>query len=127
MRRVFKTKYFNKWMRKTTLTNHLLCKGVEEMFQGLIEADLGGHILKKRIAIPGKGKSGGVRTLVATKKANRWFFLFGFEKNERANISKTELEALQELSEGLLSLSNAQIDSAIIEGALQEICNEQKK
>jgi hypothetical protein len=86
MKRVFKTRHFSRWMRKTELTDKVLCLAVAEMVQGLIDADLGAGVVKKRIALPGRGKSGGVRTLLATNKGNRWFFLFGFEKNERANV-----------------------------------------
>jgi len=64
------------------------------MEKGLIEANLGGDVVKKRLALPGRGKRGGARTLVATNKDNRWFFLFGFRKNERANITSEELEGL---------------------------------
>ncbi len=91
MRRVFKTRYFARWMRKTTLTDAALCLAVREMAEGLIDADLGGDVVKKDVSLPGRGKSGGVRTLVATRKASRWFFVFGFEKNERANVSASEL------------------------------------
>lgn len=75
-------------MRKTELSDEALCKAVSEMEQGLIDADLGGHVVKKRVAVPGRGKSGGARTLVGTNFGNRWFFLFGFEKNERDNIDR---------------------------------------
>jgi len=95
MQRVFKTRYFFRWMRKTKLTDKALCAAVVEMEAGLFDADLGGDILKKRVALPGRGKSGSTRTLVATNKNNRWFFVFGFEKSDRANINKKELEALQ--------------------------------
>ena len=71
-------------MRKTELTNQSLCLAVAEMAAGLIDADLGGGVVKKRIALPGRGKSGSTRTLVATNKGTRWFFLYGFEKNDRA-------------------------------------------
>lgn len=124
MRRVFKTRHFSRWMRKTTLTDATLCLAVGEMVQGLIDADLGGDIVKKRVALPGRGKSGGVRTLVATRKASRWFFVFGFEKNERANVSSNELEALQALASELLVLSGAQLEVAVNDGALQEICHD---
>ena len=96
------------------------------MRQGLIDVDLGGSVFKKRIASPGRGKSSGIRTLIATKLSERWFYIFGFEKNERSNISSGELEALQELAVGLLSLSNCQLNEAIIDGALQEICIDKK-
>ena len=68
----------------------MLCQAVYEMSRGLIDADLGAGVVKKRIATPGRSKSGGMRTLVATNKGDRWFFMFGFAKNERANISDAE-------------------------------------
>jgi hypothetical protein len=76
------------------------------------------------VALPGRGKRGGARTLVATRKASRWFFVFGFEKNEKANVTPTELEALQTLAGSLLGLSGAELDLAVEDGALQEICHD---
>jgi len=58
MLRVFKTHYFSRWMRKTDLTDKSLCKAVKEMSEGLIDAELGGGIVKKRIGVAGKGKRG---------------------------------------------------------------------
>ena len=124
MRRIFKTRYFSRWMRKTDLTDKALCAAVSEMEAGLIDADLGGGVVKKRVALPGRGKSGSARTLVATNKGNRWFFVFGFEKSERANISKKELEALQNIATDLLSLNSNQLDAHVDDEALQEICHD---
>ena len=122
MTRVFKTRHFQRWMRKTELTDAVLCKAVQEMVAGLIDADLGGSVVKKRVGLAGRGKRGGVRTLVATNKGNRWFFVFGFEKNERANISDEELEGLQTIAADLLARTGPQLDEAVADGALQEIC-----
>jgi hypothetical protein len=122
MRRVFKTRHFRRWMRKTGLTDAALCEAVKEMVAGLIDADLGGGVVKKRVGVAGRGKRGGARTLVATNKGGRWFFVFGFEKNERANISDEELEALQSSAADLLALTGQQLDAAVADGALQEIC-----
>jgi hypothetical protein len=94
------------------------------MEQGLIDADLGGGVVKKRVPLPGRGKSGGARTLLATNKADRWFFVFGFEKNDRANISVQELRALQMLAFDLLSLSAASLDAHVKSAKLQEICRD---
>lgn len=124
MRRVFKTRHFSRWMRKTELSDLMLCNAVAEMVQGLIEADMGGSVVKKRIALPGRGKSGSARTLIATNKGNRWFFLFGFEKNERANVSAKELEALQDVAIDLLKHSTAELDALVASNHLQEICND---
>jgi len=121
MRRVFKTRHFSRWMRKTELSDRTLCQAVEEMVRGLIDAELGGGIVKKRVKLAGRGKRGGARTLVATNKGNRWFFVFGFEKNERANISDGELEALQDVAADLLARTARQLDEAIEDDSLQEI------
>lgn len=124
MRRTFKTRHFGRWMRKTDLSDKLLCAAVEEMAAGLIDADLGGGVVKKRIALPGRGKSGSTRTLVATNKGARWFFVFGFEKNQRSNVSDQELEALQGIAGDLLKMTSVQLDNAVTEGMLQEICHD---
>lgn len=124
MRRVFKTRHFARWLKKSDLTDAALCEAVNEMVAGLIDANLGGDIVKKRVALPGRGKRGGARTLVATRKASRWFFVFGFEKNEKANVSTTELEALQTVASDLLALTNLQLDGAVEDGTLQEICHD---
>ena len=126
MKRIFKTRHFSRWMRKTELTDSALLNAVEEMAQGLIDADLGGGIVKKRIGLAGRGKRGGARTLVATNKGNRWFFVFGFEKNERANIAVDELEALRDIAEQLLVRTGQQLDEAVAEGTLQEIFYDQE-
>ncbi len=124
MKRVFLTRRFTRWMSKTDLSVKALCKAVEEMEQGLIDANLGGRIIKKRVALPGRGKKGSTRTLVATNNANRWFFLFGFEKNERDNISAKELSALKSLAADLLQMGATQLDAAVAVRTLQEICYE---
>ena len=124
MRRVFKTRHFQRWMRKTELTDKALCLAVAEMEQGLVDADLGGGVVKKRVPLPGRGKSGSVRTLVATNKGSRWFFAFGFEKNERGNISADELDGLQKIAKEWLSRATSQLDAAVRDGALQEICHD---
>lgn len=124
MRRVFKTRFFQRWMRKTDLTDNVLCGAVSEMARGLIDADLGGGVIKKRVPLPGRGKSGSVRTLVATNKGSRWVFVFGFEKNERENISAEELDGLQAIAKEWLGRTSSQLDVAVRDGALQEICRE---
>jgi hypothetical protein len=76
------------------------------MEQGLIDADLGGHVYKKRVGIKGRGKSGGVRTLIAFQLEERAFFMYGFAKNKRDNIEDNELEALKLLAKKLLNYTN---------------------
>ena len=116
-----------RWKEKHGLSDHILVKVVAEMEQGLIDADLGGAILKKRVALPGRGKRGGVRVIVATQKADRWVFLYGFEKNERDNISDKELKIFQEMAVDLLKLNDRQVDLALSEGEFVEVGNETKE
>ena len=82
--------------------------------------------MKKRVALPGRGKRGSTRTLLATNKADRWFFIFGFEKNERENITSSELKALKELGADLLKLAPSSLDAAVKAGTLWEICQGDK-
>ncbi len=122
MGRIFKTRYFHRWMRKTELADAQLCQAVAEMSAGLIDADLGGGLVKKRVGLPGRGKRGGVRVLVATNRDDRWFFVFGFAKNQRANIDDGELEALQDLAGDLMGMTLPQLELSVADGTLLEIC-----
>lgn len=122
---VFKTRAFVRMMRKSGMRDDDLCGAVVEMKAGLVDADLGGGVLKKRVALPGKGKRGGARTIVATNRDDRWFFVFGFKKNDRANITHAEVEALQEIAFDLMKQSRANLDALTEQGELEEICNEE--
>ena len=118
---IYQTLWFQRWARKQDLGEHTLCAAVREMQAGLYDADLGGGLVKKRIARPGQGKSGGYRTLVATNKGNRWYFVFGFPKNERSNIDKDETAALKRLATHLLALTPQALEAALLAGELMEI------
>lgn len=118
------TRPFARWADKAGLPMAALCQATAEMAQGLVDADLGGNVVKKRVPLPGRGKRGGARTLVATRHQGRWFFLYGFEKNARDNIDARELAALQEIAADLLGLNAAQLDAAVKAGSLLEICHD---
>lgn len=122
---ICKTRWFDRWARKEGLTRVGLCNAVREMSMGLYEADLGGGLFKKRIGRPGQGKSGGYRTMVATNGGDRWVFVYGFPKNERANIDKDETDALKKLAGHLLSLTAQAMATAVQAGELIEVeCDE---
>lgn len=124
MNRAFRTRTFTRWMRKAGLTDEALCHAISEMLQGLVDANLGGHVVKKRVSVPGQGKRGGARTIVATKFAGRWFFLYGFSKNERANIDKDELKIFQEVAKEFLAFDDQQLAVALAAGEIVEVCND---
>lgn len=121
---VFRTQTFTRWMRKAGLNDAGLRLAVDEMNQGLVDADLGGHLVKKRVALSGQGKRGGARTIVATKRRGRWFFLYGFEKNERANVDPSELKVLQEVAKVLLDFDDRQLAAALAAGEIVEVKND---
>ncbi|MCC2666235.1 MAG: hypothetical protein K0S63_151 [Gammaproteobacteria bacterium] len=79
--RIFKNKMFFKWAKSESLTDSTLLKAAKEIDQGLVDASLGGNLVKKRIARKGHGKSGGFRTIVVFKKEHRTIFIYGFPKS----------------------------------------------
>ncbi|MEN9480321.1 MAG: hypothetical protein RLZZ298_1716 [Pseudomonadota bacterium] len=122
--RVFKTRVFERWARKAGISDTSLLKAVSDIEGGLIDADLGGNLFKQRVALPGRGKSGSTRTLLATRFAGTLYFLFGFEKKDRDNITQRELAIYQSLANTLVGFSNDQIDTALKANELMEVQHE---
>jgi len=83
MARILKRRHFARWQTGEDLPDTVLCKAVKEMESGLMDADLGGFLYKKRVARPGSGKRGGYRTLLSAKIGSRYVFLHGFAKTTR--------------------------------------------
>jgi len=119
--RIFKAKLFHQWARKEGLTDADLCNAMDEVGRGLIDAALGGNVFKKRVPIQGQGKRGGFRTLLAFRHEDSAFFMYGFAKNQRANISKDELKALKKYAKELLAYSDQALTTACQSGALYEV------
>ena len=122
--RVFKTKTFDRWAAKVGVTDTALLKAVADIEHGLIDADLGSNLFKQRVALPGRGKRGSTRTLLATRLVGTLYFLFGFEKRERDNITQRELGIYQSLASTLVVLSHAQIETALKANELMEVQHE---
>lgn len=125
-KRIFITKIFARWLNKNDLNNRNLLDAIEEMEKGLIDADLGCNVYKKRVKLSGVGKRGGARIIVATKLLKRWYLIFGFTKNEKSNISSDELLSLQETAKRLLHLSDREIETAIHAKQLEELKIDEK-
>ena len=123
MKRVFKTKTFDRWARKV-VADKLLCQAAREIEQGLFEADLGGGLCKKRVALPGQGKSGSARTLVAKKHKGAIFFLAGREKSTPgSDFSDKEVEAAKIIARALENANAEKLDELISSEILKEICH----
>lgn len=119
--RIFKTKWFGRWARKQQLDDAALAVAVNELMEGLFDGDLGGQVYKKRVARPGQGKRGGLRTVVAVRFEDKAFFVYGFAKSARGNIEGAELKALKRLASELLAYEERQLWLALEAGELQEI------
>lgn len=124
--KVIKTKAFHRWTLGEKISNRSLLLALDEVERGLIDANLGGQLIKKRLAVGSKGKSGGVRTILVYQENKKAFFIYGFKKNEIDNIGITELKALKKLGELLLSKTDGDINLAIKSKELYEVENEKK-
>lgn len=122
--RIFKTKWFTRYARREGITDRTLREAIARAERGLFDADLGGGVLKQRMARAGQGRSGGYRVLIAFRAADRAVFLFGFAKNERDNIGAGELSTLKEIAAAWLKADAAKIERAISEGLLVEVTYE---
>lgn len=124
MKRVFKTRTFSRWARKV-VSDSALCQAAREIEQGLFEADLGGGLCKKRVALLGQGKSGSSRTLVAKKHKDAIFFLAGREKSKPGtDFSDQEVEAVKIIATGLQAAGAQKLAELIAAEILKEICHD---
>jgi hypothetical protein len=123
--KIYRTKVFTRLARKVDLKDTLICQAIDEMNQGLIDADLGSGLFKKRVAMPGSGKSGSWRTLLGFQSGSRAFLLYVFTKSNQENIQPYELKALKKLAKFYLTLRPEGIRIALEKRELYEVkCDE---
>ena len=103
------------------MSDSALTAAVDEIERGLIDADLGGRVLKKRVAIANRGKRGGVRTLIAYLASDKAFFVYGFAKSARDNIKDNELKGLKAYAAILLGYSDEELKKAVKAEVLIEV------
>ena len=119
--RVFKTKPFARFADKEGINDAVLVEAVHRAELGMFDADLGGGVIKQRIARQGQGKSGGFRSILLFRAAHRAFFVYGFAKSARSNIRTDELVAFRSLAHQLLALDDAAIAAAVANGTIMEV------
>jgi len=119
--RVYMTKWMSRFVRRERISAKGLLHEISRAQSGAIDANLGGGLIKQRMARPGGGRSGGYRTIIAYRVGSRAVFLYGFAKNERENIGGDELDSLRQLGANWLNAEPATIIQALNEGALTEI------
>lgn len=125
--RLFKTKWFMRYARQERIDDHSLRDAIERAERGLVDADLGGGIIKQRIARTGQGRSGGFRLLIGYRSGNLAVFLYGFAKNERDNITADELATLREIGAAWIEANKDHLEKAIKDGVLTEVSYDNKK
>jgi len=119
--RVFKTKPFTRFASREGITDEELCEAVYQAERGLIDADLGGGVIKQRLAREGQGKSGGFRSILLFRRGSKAFFVYGFAKSDRDNIRRDELKVFRKLAGEMLTLDDKALAVAMRNGTIMEI------
>jgi hypothetical protein len=119
--RIFKTRWFARFARQQEIDDQSLCDAVARAERGLIDADLGGGVIKQRIARPNEGKSGGFRSIVLFRSGENAFFVFGFPKSAKDNIRTDELKGFKALAEEMLNYDAGALKRATANNAVTEV------
>lgn len=119
--RVFKTKEFKRFARREGVSDADLCGAIERAERGLVDANLGGGLIKQRIPRRGQGRSGGFRTIIAWRRGARSFFIYGFAKNEMDNIADNDLQVLKASAAALMALDDRLLNAALQAEKIEEV------
>jgi hypothetical protein len=122
--RIFKSRWFQRFARKEGIADGVLREAVAQAEKGQIDADLGGGVIKQRIARPGQGKSRGYRTIILFRRGARAFFVYGFAKSQRANVNDDEDEQFKEAAKHVLGLTEKQLAELLKRGDFMEVKSE---
>jgi hypothetical protein len=123
---VYRTKEFTAFAKRARITDVALCEAIARTERGLVDADLGGGLIKQRVARPGQGRSGGFRTLIAYRRGIRGVFVYGFAKSERGNIGPDELVFWRKIAQAILAMGRAEMTIAMTAGEIVEVlCDEE--
>jgi hypothetical protein len=125
--RIFKNAWFVRFARAQKISDDTLRKAIMRAASGQVDADLGGGVLKQRLARPGQGKSKGYRTVILFREGHRAFFVYGFAKSDRDNISKDEEKQFKKMAKYVLGLSEAQLNILIANGQIEEVESNDEK
>ena len=119
--RIFKNAWFCRFARREKIKDAVLKEAIARAERGLIDADLGGGVIKQRLARPGQGRSGGYRSIIIFQKGERAFFVYGFAKSDRENIDPDEAAAFKKSAKAFFALSDKQIEILIKDRELSEV------
>ena len=119
--RIFKNAWFDRFARRQKIQDGMLREAIHRAEQGLVDADLGGSVIKQRVARSGQGRSGGYRTVILYRRRDRAYFVYGFAKSQRANISDEETAAFKRAARHVLELTDGQLSELIRKGQFSEV------
>jgi len=122
--RIFKSRWFLRFARKEGIADVALCEAIARAERGQIDAELGGGVIKQRIARPGQGRSKGYRTIIFFRRGIKAFFVYGFAKSQRANIDRIEQDQFKEAAKIVLALTDEQLAVRLKRGDFVEVENE---
>jgi hypothetical protein len=118
---ILKSKWFSRFARQNRINDKELCAAIVRAEQGLIDADLGGKVIKQRIARKNEGKSGGFRTIILFQIEDKSFFVYGFPKSQQDNLSQQELKGFKKLANDVAMLSEEELQKLIKEKEFIEV------
>lgn len=122
--KIYKNSWFNRFANKNDIEDECLITAVKRAEKGLIDADLGGYVIKQRIARRGQGSSGGYRAIIIMQQKDRYFFIFGYAKSEKENISAIELREFKKLAALMISISESNVKELLKNRSLVEVKRE---
>ncbi len=122
--RIFKSRWFQRFARRERIADAILREAVKRADKGQIDADLGGEVIKQRIARPGQGKSQGHRVIILVRRGAASFFVYGFPKSQRANIDDDEEEQFKAAAKHVLALTGKQLTELLKRGDFMEVKSE---
>ena len=125
--KVFKTKWFARFARNEQIADASLREAIARAERGLVDADLGGGLIKLRVARRRQGRSGGYRTIIAYRAGSKAFFLHGFAKSDRDNIGEDELIALKKFGRRLLTADAQTLNGMLADGSLKEVDDDKEE
>ena len=119
--RILKNRWFDKFARKEGIEDAALIAAVLRAEAGLLDADLGGGVVKQRVARQGEGRSGGFRTILFFRQGRRAVFVFGFAKKGKANLTAHEHATFRKAARIVLDLDDEAINGEIVAGRMIEV------
>jgi len=122
--RIFKSRWFERFSRKEGIADRVLREAIVRAEEGRIDADLGGEVIKQRIARPGQGRSKGYRAIIFFRRGARAFFVYGFAKSRRANLDRNEEAQFKEAAKHVLRLTEKQMAELLKQGDFIEVNSE---